>query len=132
MFLYDKLSCIQSFNIIKIYSKPRCNVAFTYWPIYLPCIGLWRIQNMYFWLRFIFVYQKSLKPVFEYKITLLICVLVLWIYKGYCVVKKQCEMFVLKLSGIQRLFCTRFDAVSMCNKLLMIINAFVKGWFSNL
>ena len=25
----------------------------------------------------------------------------LWIHKGYCVVKKWCEMFVLKLSGIQ-------------------------------
>ena len=41
---------------------------------------------------FIFVYQKSLKwtfkLVFEYKITYLICVLVLWIHKDYCVVKK--------------------------------------------
>ena len=27
-------------------------------------------------------------PVFEYKITFWICVLVLWIHKGYCVVKK--------------------------------------------
>jgi hypothetical protein len=45
------------------------------------------------WVGFIFVYQKSfynerLKPVFEYKITFWICVLVLWMHKGYCVVKE--------------------------------------------
>ena len=44
------------------------------------------------WVRFIFVYQKSLKRtlklVFEYKITFWICVLVMWIHWGYCVVKK--------------------------------------------
>ena len=42
--------------------------------------------------QIIFLYQKSLKRtfklVFEYKITFWICVLVLWIHKGYCVVKK--------------------------------------------
>ena len=43
------------------------------------------------WVGFIFVYQKSLKGrlklFFEYKITFWICVLVLWIHNGYCVVK---------------------------------------------
>ena len=43
------------------------------------------------WVRFFFVYEKSLKltlkPVFEYKITFWFCVLVLWIHKGYYVVK---------------------------------------------
>ena len=38
--------------------------------------------------RFIFVHQKSLKPVFEYKIIFWICVLVLWIHRGFCEVKK--------------------------------------------
>ena len=42
----------------------------------------------YFLLRFIFVYQKSLRPVFEYKITFWIYNLALWIPKGYCVLKK--------------------------------------------
>ena len=32
--------------------------------------------------------NKRLKPAFEYKITFWIYVLVLWIHKGYCVVKK--------------------------------------------
>ena len=44
------------------------------------------------WVGSIFVYQKSLKqtfkPVFEYKIIFWIFVLVLWIHKGYYVVKK--------------------------------------------
>ena len=50
--------------------------------------------NIYFWLRFIYVNQKSLKRTFKtsfffYKITFWICVLlVLWIQKGYFVVKK--------------------------------------------
>ena len=30
--------------------------------------------------------------------------LVLWIHEGYCVVKSRCEMFILKLSGIQIYF----------------------------
>ena len=51
-----------------------------------------RSQYIFFPLRFIFVYQKSLKQtlksVFENKIIFWICVLVLWIPKGYCVVKK--------------------------------------------
>ena len=36
------------------------------------------------------------------QITLWICVFVLWIHKGYYVVKKLWEMLVLRLSGIQR------------------------------
>ena len=47
----------------------------------------WISQNKSF-----FVYQKSLKRTFkfffEYKIIFSICVLVLWIHRGYCVVKK--------------------------------------------
>ena len=34
------------------------------------------------------LWNECLKPVFEYKISFWICVLVLWIHKGYCVVKK--------------------------------------------
>ena len=50
------------------------------------------------------LYNKCFKPVFVYKISFSICVLELWINKGYIVVKKLVwnhEMFVLKLSGIQ-------------------------------
>ena len=48
-----------------------------------------------------FVYQKPLKRSgLEYKITFWICVSVLWIHKGHFALKKWCEMFVLKLSGI--------------------------------
>ena len=55
----------------------------------------------------LFLYTRNLsnellKPVFEYKIPLWICVLVLSIHKGYCVVKSWCKMFVLKISGIQK------------------------------
>ena len=51
-------------------------------------------RNRYnFWLGFIFVYQKSLKRTFKISFWvqnhLWICVRVLWIHKGYCVVKKQ-------------------------------------------
>ena len=53
------------------------------------CISTINLQN------------ECLKPVFEYKITCWICTLVLWIHKGYCVVKNYFEIFVLKLSGIQ-------------------------------
>ena len=42
------------------------------------------------------------KTGFEYKITIWICALVvLWSHKGYYVVKKWSDIFVLKLSGIQ-------------------------------
>ena len=47
------------------------------------------------------------KTGFEYKIAFCICVLVLWIHKGYFVVKNWCEMFVIKLSGIKSLFYIR-------------------------
>ena len=44
------------------------------------------------WVRFIFAYLKSLNRTFKTgfwaQITFWICVLVLWIHKGYCVVKK--------------------------------------------
>ena len=55
---------------------------------------IWNIycKNIYFWLRLIFVYKKSLterfKPVFEYKVTVLISVFLYWIHKGYFVVKE--------------------------------------------
>ena len=42
-----------------------------------------------------FAYQKTLKPVLEYKI-------VFWNHKGYPVVKNWCEMFVYKLESIQK------------------------------
>ena len=48
------------------------------------------------------LYSERLKPVFECKITFWISVLVLWIHKGYYVIKKRCEMFVLKLFDIQK------------------------------
>ena len=40
-----------------------------------------------------------MKQVFEYKITFWICVLVLWIHKGYCVVKKL--VWNVGINGIQ-------------------------------
>ena len=50
------------------------------------------------WIR----HTKSKSHLFLYtKSPFWICVLVLWIHKGYCVVNSWCEMFVLKLSGIQ-------------------------------
>ena len=57
---------------------------------------------IYFWLRFIFVHNKSLNRIrmfqtgFENKFTFWNCVFVLWIYKGYFVVKNWYEMFLLK------------------------------------
>ena len=54
-------------------------------------------KNIYFWLRFIFVYHKSLKQRFLTSF----CVLALRIYKGYSEVKSWCKMFELKLSRIQ-------------------------------
>ena len=55
----------------------------------------------------LFMYIKFLQQTFhDYKITIWICVLVLWIHKGYLVMKSWCEMFVLKLSGIQRILYT--------------------------
>ena len=57
-----------------------------------PILYPWSTFIIYFWLRFMFVYQKSLKQTFktgfEYKITFWICGLVLGIHKGYYVVKK--------------------------------------------
>ena len=50
------------------------------------------------WIKFIFVYQRSLKQTFK---PVWICVLVLWIHKDYYVVKNWYEIFVLKLSGLQ-------------------------------
>ena len=55
------------------------------------------------WFRFNFVYQKSLKRTFKTcfcgkKITFGICVLVLWINKGYFVVKKQVWNVCIKSS----------------------------------
>ena len=40
------------------------------------------------WAIFIFLYQKPLKLVFEYKIAFWIYVIVMWIHKGYFVVEK--------------------------------------------
>ena len=57
------------------------------------------------WVRFIFVYQKSLKQTFktgvEYKITFWNCVLVLLIHKGYCLDKNLVWNVRIKVSGIQ-------------------------------
>ena len=39
------------------------------------------------WVRSIFVYQNHIKSVFEYEIAFWSCVQVLWIYKGYFIVK---------------------------------------------
>ena len=59
-------------------------------------------RNIYFWLIFIFAYQKSLKrtlkPSFWVQITFWIWVLVLRIHKGYHVVKIWCEKFASKIS----------------------------------
>ena len=46
-----------------------------------------------------------LKPYFEYKITFLIFDLVLWIFKDYLILYSESwfEMFILKLSGIQKI-----------------------------
>ena len=48
--------------------------------------------NIYFLIRFVYhtrnLLNERLKPAFEYKFSFWICVLVLWIYKGYCLVKK--------------------------------------------
>ena len=50
---------------------------------------------------------RTRKTSFEYKATFRICVLALWVHKGYCVVKKLVwnEIFVLKLPGILRQLC---------------------------
>ena len=48
--------------------------------------------DIYFWLRFIFVFQKSFKRMFKTVFctkSKSICVLVLWIQKGYFAVKKS-------------------------------------------
>ena len=45
--------------------------------------------------------KQTFKIGFVYKFTYCICGLIPWINRGYFVVKKNYEMFVLKLSGIQ-------------------------------
>ena len=46
------------------------------------------------------------KTGFWIQITFWTCVLAVWIHKGYCLVKSWCEMFVLKHSGIHRMWLT--------------------------
>ena len=50
------------------------------------------MKYRYFWLRFFFIYQKSLRLPFKTSFWvqnhLVICVLALWIHNGYFVVKK--------------------------------------------
>ena len=52
----------------------------------------WKPQEIYIFDSDLFFIKKSLyyplNPVFKYIITFCICVLVMWIHKGYCVVKK--------------------------------------------
>ena len=50
------------------------------------------------------IFEQTLKTSFEYKIPFYICVLLMCIHKGYFVVKSYREMFILKLSGIQKCF----------------------------
>ena len=53
----------------------------------------------------LFLYTRNrLKSVFEYKITFWICVLVLWIHKGYCVVKKLVWNVPIKAFWYTKLF----------------------------
>ena len=47
------------------------------------------------------LYNERFKLVFKYKIIFLIFVLVLWIHKGYCVVKKLVWIVRINLSGVQ-------------------------------
>ena len=62
--------------------------------------------------------NTSLKPDFEYKITLWICVLVLGIYKGYCIVKSLCEIFVYKK------YKSKFQNLHGLNLIILVINIY--------
>ena len=65
--------------------------------------------------KFVFVHQKSLNPafgtVFWYKITFLICVCIMSIYKGCFAVQNWYQMILLEISGIQNLF---YSFVTYC------------------
>ena len=67
------------------------------------------------WFRFLFVYQNFLKRLFKssfwVKNTFWICVCVLWIHKGYFLVKVLLEIFALKLSGIQSSLISNLTAI---------------------
>ena len=88
------------------------------------------LLNIYFWLRFFF------KTILEYNICFLICVLVFWIHKGYFVFKKNgCEMFVLKLSDIQRCLIVNWNEewYSLINKVIKcsLIDMIFFNWNAN-
>ena len=53
--------------------------------------------------------NQCLKPVFEFKIIFWICVLVLWIYKGYCVVKKLVWNVCIKAFWYTKLVSTNVN-----------------------
>ena len=50
-----------------------------------------------------YLWSKHLKPVLENQIVFWVCVLVLWIQKDYCVIKKLVWNVHIKASGIQRI-----------------------------
>ena len=81
------------------------------------------VNNIYFCLIFIFVYQKSLKRTFptsfwvqNHPMNLYSCEFTMITFQS----KSWCEMFVLKLSGIQNQFyqCTEYIKISCVCKLL--------------
>ena len=107
-------------NILKIFKLYYIVLYFKQIMYYIGTIFFWKISKCTIFLRNqsghsafvipnlsqIFVYlleifKTNVKPGFEYKITFWICILAVWIHRGYCVVKSWCEMSVLKLFGIE-------------------------------
>ena len=84
-----------------------------YWCLHLTCIGKNRYFYQFLSLKLIFIFDleylflyfinlqnERLKPVLEYKIVFWICVLVLWIHKGYCEVKKLVYQVFVHFSSL--------------------------------
>ena len=86
-------------NAIKKHLSLKIRFVCEWWIFNLKCLLIiFFIQNLSHFC--FFVYQKSFKrrfkPVFEYKITLGICVLALWNHKAYFVVKKLVRNVCIK------------------------------------
>ena len=60
--------------------------------------------------------EMSKRSRFEYIITFWICVLVLWIHKGYFVVKIWCEILIINFSGIQKIIIEFLYVIKIQNK----------------
>ena len=80
-----------------------CQKIKSEWPIEI--MAYLKSLNIYFWLSFTLIHHKPLKRTFKtgfwVKMTLWICVLVLWIHKGYSVVK---SFLVYKTSSFSYLY----------------------------